>query len=89
VSKILEQLPAGFSKPIFVEYFLLTEEQETVEQIECQIEAFMENLAGVRALKPHLFIVIGPCIHENHAIKNRNLYDKASQMLRMIEYILA
>jgi hypothetical protein len=89
ISKILDRLPAGYSKPVFLEFFLLSEEQGTEEQIECQVEAFVENLARLRVAQPYLFIVIGPSINSDQALKTQAQYDEASRKLTTVEYILA
>ena len=85
VKSVAEQLPRSYGKPIILEFFLMREEDQTEEEIECQVEAYFESLNQLRLKYPFLYAVLGTVVDFRDMVDyTEATYKKASRKLELI-----
>jgi hypothetical protein len=93
IRNVVSKLPSDYGKPIVIEFFLmrhaLVDLNEKEENIECQVEAFFEQLDRIRIEFPYLYVVCGPAL----TVKNRPLTEDAYTVealkMKKSNYIIA
>jgi len=92
ITSALRRLPQGYSKPIFIEFFINDEEGWSEELQEAAIIAYYENLLELSAKYPHLFIVLGPLPKVEPLMNEEQIlteFEKAATTNRIIATVSA
>jgi hypothetical protein len=93
IRNVVSKLPSDYGKPIVIEFFLmrhaLVDLSEKEENIECQVEAFFEQLDRIRIEFPYLYVVCGPALTVRNRPLTEDTYTVAALKLKKFNYIVA
>ena len=89
IRKMVAKLPTSYMRPVIVEFFLMKHDSQTEEEIESQVEAYLENLNNVRLDYHFLFVVIGPVLNGKMKEYTPEEYTINSKRLDLINRILS
>ena len=90
VKKVADQLPRSYGKPIILEFFMMRSEDQTEEEMECQVEAYFEALNTLRLKFPFLYTVMGTVVDFRDLVDNTvENYREASLKLELVNNMVA